>query len=312
MASGGFLLGPAPIRRTLQYLKSGFMQLKKRVSIIEIHYNMYWRYHKVNFSMAYKEPKMKESETQAIVRDRILKRMLLKENFQFTREPDNHTGMREFYFWEVPRLQYQNPDVQIVRFLERSPLPFLRIWLNDGNDFLIDCDNRDRTSILNQLIRTVGTETSEQDADALKKSRTRSVSALPMTDPSVGNPATFGFNRSRYCMCEVADQVPCPGVCPVPLRMRGKYILNLKDELEAWENDLDRPYPTGEEIERERVAFPIDAIPVMTEVKGLDTMFMRKNKQITKPYELPEKITKRLHGNRFDKDSDKKLFDDHK
>lgn len=307
-----FMIGPAPVRRTLQYLNSGALKLKKRVSIIEVHYNMYWRFHKTQFSMEFREPKMKESVTQNMVHERIRRTMELKENYSFAREPDNHTGMREFYFWEVPRLQYQNPDVQMVRFLERSPLPFLRIWLNDGADFLIDCDNRDRTSILNQVIRTVGTQTSAQDADALKKSRMQSVSALPMTDPTVGNPATFGFSRTRYCMCEVPDQVPCPGVCPLPLRMRGKYILQKKDELDAWENDLDRPYPTGEEMERDRVSFPVRQLLPVLDVKGLDTVFMRKNKQKTRPFQAPEAIAARLHGNRFDKESDKKLIEDHK
>jgi len=249
------------------------------------------------------------------VTDRIYANLIRKENYDFRRPPDNHTGMREFYFWEIPRLQYQNPDVQVVRFLEMSPLPFLRVWLSDGVDFLIDCDNRDRTSILNQLISTVGTETSAQDADALKKSRMRSVSALPMTDPSIGNPATFGFSRSRYCMCEVPDQVPCPGLCPLPLRMRGKYRVHRKEELEAWENDLDRPYPTGEEMEKDRVAFPVREAPfggTMADAKGLDTMFMRKPKQQTRPFQHPDEIAKRLHGNRFEKDSDRELFDRHK
>jgi hypothetical protein len=186
------------------------------------------------------------------------------------------------------------------------------VWLNDGSDFLIDCDNRDRVSILNQLIRTVGTETSAQDAEAMKKSRRRLVSALPMTDPSVGNPATFGFCRSRYCMCEVPDQVPCPGLCPLPLRMRGKYRIQKREELEEWENDLDRPYPTGEQMERDRVAFPVQKPRVVNDCEGLDTMFMRKPKQQTRPYQAPEFITKRLHANRFEKDSDRKLFDDHK
>lgn len=309
----GFMVGPAPVRRTLRYLQSGALQLKQRVSIIEMHYNMYFKMHRTVPSMSFRQPAMREKETQAMVRDRMLRRMELKEqNQRFERPPDNHTGMREFYFWEVPRLQYQNPDIQMVRFLERSPLPFLRVWLNDGSDVLFDCDYKDRTAILEQLVRTLGIVSSAEDTEALKKSKTRSVTALPMTDPSVGNPATFGFNRDRYCMCEVPDQVPCPGVCQLPMRMRGKYLIQKKEELEAWENDLDRPYPTGPEMEKERVAFPVKHEPAIPNPKGLDQMFMRKPKQQTRPLLLPHQVAERYPANRFEKDSDRKLFDRHK
>lgn len=84
------LTGAAPIRRTLQYLDAGRLIFKDRVKIVEIHYNMFWRH--------YTKPKYS----------------------------DPHIGLRDFYFWEVPHIQYKNPDVQIVRFLEMSPLPFIR------------------------------------------------------------------------------------------------------------------------------------------------------------------------------------------
>lgn len=37
------------------------------------------------------------------------------------------------------------------------------------------------------------------------------------------NPANFGYNCSRWCICEVPGQVPCPGFTPLPNEMRGKY-----------------------------------------------------------------------------------------
>lgn len=38
----GFLFGPAPIRRTIPYLKSGKLLFKNSVKIMEVHYNMFW------------------------------------------------------------------------------------------------------------------------------------------------------------------------------------------------------------------------------------------------------------------------------
>ena len=39
----GFLFGPAPIRRTLPYLKNGALQFRDRVKVMEVHYNMFWK-----------------------------------------------------------------------------------------------------------------------------------------------------------------------------------------------------------------------------------------------------------------------------
>jgi len=36
------------------------------------------------------------------------------------------------------------------------------------------------------------------------------------------NPANFGSDYSRHCMCEVAGQVPCPAWQALPLEMTGK------------------------------------------------------------------------------------------
>ena len=39
----GFLFGPAPIRRTLPYLKNGVLHFRDRVKVMEVHFNMYWK-----------------------------------------------------------------------------------------------------------------------------------------------------------------------------------------------------------------------------------------------------------------------------
>jgi len=36
------------------------------------------------------------------------------------------------------------------------------------------------------------------------------------------NPANFGIDYDRHCMCEVAGQVPCPGWHVMPQEMTGK------------------------------------------------------------------------------------------
>lgn len=37
------------------------------------------------------------------------------------------------------------------------------------------------------------------------------------------NPANFGALCERQCICEIPGQIPCPGTCPLPKIMRGKY-----------------------------------------------------------------------------------------
>lgn len=44
------------------------------------------------------------------------------------------------------------------------------------------------------------------------------------------NPANFGVGCERNCICEVPGQVPCPGTCPLPKHMRGKYRLRDDDD----------------------------------------------------------------------------------
>ena len=52
------------------------------------------------------------------------------------------------------------------------------------------------------------------------------------------NPANFGAEYDRHCMCEVAGQVPCPGWQALPLEMTGKGRKKLRQmrEEEALKN----------------------------------------------------------------------------
>lgn len=258
-------MGPAPIRRTLQYLEAGRLIFKDRVKIMEIHYNMYYHY----------DQKPKYSNP--------------------------HIGLRDFYFWEVPHIQFKNPNVQIVRFVDQSPLPFIRCWLSDGSDVLFDCDSKERSAILNQLIKILG-----KSDKRLELERTLSEGQAKL---AAASPAIFDYNRPRLCMCEVPDQVPCPGLIDLPLGMRGKYKIFKKDELEEWESNLEKTYPTAEEMEKSIRYDRVKVEPELTKIDGLDKMFMRKPKGVTRPPKNPDEIAKELVASRHDRPQDKEFFD---
>ena len=124
---------------------------------------------------------------------------------------------RELYFWNVPQIQYMNPNLQIVRNTEMFPNPFIRCWLDDGKDVLFDCDSKTRHDILGQLIKVLG--------------KTEEIYAMEKSITSEENPAIFGYQKKRWCMCSVPGQCPCPAVVQLPKVMRGKFVNYLKDEL---------------------------------------------------------------------------------
>lgn len=119
---------------------------------------------------------------------------------------DHFHGLREFYFWEMPRIQYQNPNLQIVRLLDIMPSPFLRFWLDSGKDVIIDCFAQDHREILKRVLKVVGKSEARLN---LEESLTR-------TNVVQDNPALFGHGRQRFCACEIPGQHPCPGVIRNP------------------------------------------------------------------------------------------------
>jgi small subunit ribosomal protein S25 len=92
-------------------------------------------------------------------------------------------------------------------------------FTENGKQILIDIDSKSNDEIVNHLIQVVGKSKEVLDAEA---------AAAEKKD----NPSTFGAECARKCMCEIPDQLPCSGVCPLPRFMRGKYRLHKKDELE--------------------------------------------------------------------------------
>lgn len=61
-------------------------------------------------------------------------------------------------------------------------------------------------SILNILLTTFRAELAQEAIAKEKKD----------------NPANFGANCPRHCICEVPGQVPCPAIVMLPDELRGK------------------------------------------------------------------------------------------
>nr|AEE63469.1 unknown [Dendroctonus ponderosae] len=128
----------------------------------------------------------------------------------------SHQGAREFVFWHLPHIQYKNPQVQIATFKNVTPSPFIRTFYDTGDHMLIDIDGRSKDEIYEHLIRVVGKDRETLMAENIAKEKK-------------DNPANFGVGCDRHCICEIPGQIPCPGTCPLPNHMRGKFRRANKD-----------------------------------------------------------------------------------
>ncbi|KAM9325854.1 small ribosomal subunit protein mS25 [Gastrophryne carolinensis] len=131
-------------------------------------------------------------------------------------------GARNFVFFNIPQIQYRNPWVQIMTFKNMTPSPFLRFYLDNGEQILVDIEDKSRTEIVAHVKKILGK--SEETLKAEEKAKM-----------VLSNPANFGPKKYylRECMCEVEGQVPCPGLVPLPKEMTGKYRSKLKAESEV-------------------------------------------------------------------------------
>lgn len=122
---------------------------------------------------------------------------------------DHHIGAREFVFWHLPQMQYRNPSVQITTFKNMTPSPFIKCFYETGHQMLIDIDSRSKEEIEEHLLKVVGKTKEVLEAEAIAREKK-------------DNPANFGVQCERSCICEIPGQTPCPAVCPLPMHMRGK------------------------------------------------------------------------------------------
>ncbi|KAF2365914.1 Ribosomal protein/NADH dehydrogenase domain [Trinorchestia longiramus] len=152
----------------------------------------------------------------------------------YNKDEKTHKGMKEFAYWNLNQLQYNNPDVQILTFMNLTPAPFFRAFCDTGEDILVDVDGYDRVSIVKHLRKVLGKSGAKIAADALKK------------DPIQPNPAHFGWGCWRQCICTTLGQVPCPALVSLPYTYHGKY--RFRPELLEDLGEEPRNFLTKEEI----------------------------------------------------------------
>uniref|UniRef100_A0A8D0HIS6 Small ribosomal subunit protein mS25 n=1 Tax=Sphenodon punctatus TaxID=8508 RepID=A0A8D0HIS6_SPHPU len=126
-------------------------------------------------------------------------------------------GARNFVFFNIPQIQYKNPWVQIVMFRNMTPSPFLKFYLDSGEQVLVDVEGKTNKEITQHVKKILGKsdEMLEKEEQERKK---------------LSHPATFGPRKYhlRECMCEIEGQIPCPGLIPLPKEMTGKYKAAMK------------------------------------------------------------------------------------
>ncbi|OWA52838.1 putative 28S ribosomal protein S25, mitochondrial [Hypsibius exemplaris] len=121
-----------------------------------------------------------------------------------------HKGAREFVFWNFPQLQYQNPGVQLLTFVNTMPTPYIEAFLESGKKVVIDVFDHSRQQVSDRVKGTLGK--TEQILSAEAQARR-----------TVANPANFGKGFPRHCICEIPGQIPCPRVICFPDHMKRKH-----------------------------------------------------------------------------------------
>lgn len=177
-----FKRGIAPIRRTINYLQANPLVFKDKVKIMTVNYN--------------------EKDVKAHDMD---------DKFA------HHKGAQDFVFWNLPQIQYKNPNVQIAVMKNLTPSPFITCFLESGEKVYFDVDSQTNKEITNRLVKTLGKSEEVLAAEALASEKK-------------DNPANFGVHSDRQCICQIPGQVPCPGLVPVPKHWRGKYVYGDEDD----------------------------------------------------------------------------------
>ncbi|CAH8547646.1 unnamed protein product [Dicrocoelium dendriticum] len=106
------------------------------------------------------------------------------------------SGCMEFIKWFLPPLQFKNPNVQILTFKNICPTPFIQVFMENKEELMVDCSFRKSTEIYDHL------------KSILSKTQVSTATPTP-NEEYLDNPANFGTNCSRQCICEIYRQVPC-------------------------------------------------------------------------------------------------------
>uniref|UniRef100_A0A287A5Z7 Small ribosomal subunit protein mS25 n=1 Tax=Sus scrofa TaxID=9823 RepID=A0A287A5Z7_PIG len=96
-------------------------------------------------------------------------------------------GARKFVFFNIPQIQYKNPWVQITMFKNMTPSPFLRFYLDSGEQVLVDVESKSNKEIVEHIRKILGKneETLEKEEQEKKQ---------------LSHPAHFG--PRKYCLRE--------------------------------------------------------------------------------------------------------------
>ncbi|XP_032267885.1 28S ribosomal protein S25, mitochondrial isoform X3 [Phoca vitulina] len=65
-------------------------------------------------------------------------------------------GARKFVFFNIPQIQYKNPWVQIMMFKNMTPSPFLRFYLDSGEQVLVDVETKSNKEIMEHIRKILG------------------------------------------------------------------------------------------------------------------------------------------------------------
>ena len=107
---------------------------------------------------------------------------IMTVNFNDTESDQVHKGAQDFVFWNIPQVQYKNPDVQIVTLKNMTPSPFITCFLEDNSKVYFDVDSQTNSEIIDRLVKTLGKTKETLDAEALAAAEKN-------------NPANFGMRQ---------------------------------------------------------------------------------------------------------------------
>lgn len=102
-------------------------------------------------------------------------------------------------------------SVQVITFRNMTPTPFIKCYLDNAEEVLIDVSFRDENAIENHLLKILG-----KGKELIQEEYFKNQVIL--------NPANFGRKFTRQCMCEILGQVPCPSKVGPPVPFEEKLV----------------------------------------------------------------------------------------
>uniref|UniRef100_A0A0K0EQ03 Small ribosomal subunit protein mS25 n=1 Tax=Strongyloides stercoralis TaxID=6248 RepID=A0A0K0EQ03_STRER len=122
-------------------------------------------------------------------------------------------GAKDFIFWHWAQLQYKNPKVQLVKLRDLVITPYAQAFLHDGREVLFDLEGLKKEEIVDLISKTLGKTELVYKREHLEKMQ-------------LHNPASFGSDCSRQCICEMQGQQPCTSLVEAPEFLKGKWRWN--------------------------------------------------------------------------------------